>query len=293
MGLRTTISERQRRLGFELRNLREQAGLTAGQAAEAIGMGRVQLSQIETAKTTILTERLLELCRIYGCTEKPYVEALVAMSESTGKGWWSAYKKPMESDALSLAELEADAVAVRMHQALLIPGLFQTDDYARALFTSPRLGFENIEEALKFRMERQHVLTRDNPPSVHAVIHEAALHMRFGGAQVARGQLLRLLELGGLPNVTIQIYPFTALAHAALSGNFVHLVPSTPQLSTVVLEQPSGPRYLSDQAQLAQYSALFEHLAESALHPIDVSLPPEAHSEKDSLALIQHLLYTV
>ncbi|MDG4857682.1 helix-turn-helix transcriptional regulator [Streptomyces sp. T-3] len=293
MGLRTTISERQRRLGFELKQLREQTGLSAAEAAERINMGRAQLSQIETAKTTILTERLLELCRLYGCTDATYIEALVGLSESTGKGWWSSFKKPMEPDALSLAELEADAVTVRMHQTLLIPGLFQTDDYARALFTSPKSGFENIEEALKFRMERQHILTGDSPPAVHAVIHEAALHMRFGGPEVARGQLLRLIELGRLPNVTIQIYPFSAQAHAALSGNFVHVIPSTPRLSTVVLEQPSGPRYLSEQAQLGQYSALFERLAESALRPVDVSLPPEAHSEKDSLALIQHLLYTV
>ncbi|MBA2807823.1 MULTISPECIES: helix-turn-helix domain-containing protein [Streptomyces] len=293
MGLRTTISERQRRLGYELKQLRERAGLSAGEAAERIGMGRAQLSQIETAKTTILTERLRELCRLYGCKDETYVEALVAMSEATGKGWWTVHKGPMEQGPLSMAELEAGAAVLRMHQSLLIPGLFQTADYARALFTSPKLGFENIEDTLKFRMERQSVLTRENPPSVHAVIHESALHMRFGGTQVLRGQLLRLIELARLPNVTIQVYSFASRAHAALTGNFVHVIPSVPELGTVVLEQPSGFQYLGDRDSLTQYGALFESLAEYALAPVDVSLAPEAHSVKDSLALIQHLLYTL
>lgn len=293
MGLRTTISERQRRLGYELKQLRERAGLSAGEAAERIGMGRAQLSQIETAKTTILTERLRELCRVYGCEEETYIDALVAMSEATGKGWWTAFKKPMEQGPLSMAELEASAVSLRMHQSLLIPGLFQTADYTRALFTSPKLGYENIEDTLRFRMERQRVLTRENPPSVHAVIHESALRMRFGGTHVLRGQLLQLIELARLPNVTIQIYPFTAQAHAALTGNFVHVIPSVHELGTVVLEFPYGFKYLGDPASRAQYGSLFSGLTEYALAPIDVSLAPEAHSVKDSLALIQHVLYTL
>ncbi|MFE0174681.1 helix-turn-helix domain-containing protein [Streptomyces sp. NPDC059002] len=293
MGLRTVISERQRRLGFELKQLREQAGLTAGEAAERINMGRGQLSQIETAKTSVLTERLRQLCRLYGCTDEAYIEALVALSESTGKGWWSEYKKPMELSALNLAELEADAATLWMHQSLFIPGLFQTDNYARAIFTSPGLGFDRIEEALRFRMERQNILTRANPPAVHAVIHESALHMRFGGTEVVRGQLLRLIELSRLPNVTIQIYPFSSEAYAALSGNFVHVVPQLPKLGTLVLEHPIGVRYLGDQESLRHYGTLFQRLAEHALAPIDVSLAPESHSVKDSLALIQHLLYAL
>ncbi|MFF3817386.1 helix-turn-helix domain-containing protein [Streptomyces bluensis] len=293
MGLRTTVSERQRRLGFELKQLREKAGLNAAEAAQRIGMSRAQLSHIELGRTSILTERLLELCNTYGCTDEPYIDALVSMSEATGKGWWSAYKKHLGSGALNLAELEDQAASLRLHESLFIPGLFQTADYARAIFNSPKLGFENIDGALKFRMERQHILTGKNPPSVHAVIHEAALHMRFGSTQVVREQLVRLIELARLPHVTIQIYPFSAQAYAALSGNFVHIIPRTPQLGTVVLDHPTATDYLREPAQLDQYGALFERLAENALNPLDVSLAPEAHSVKDSLSLIQHLLYTL
>ncbi|MFD7135272.1 helix-turn-helix domain-containing protein [Streptomyces sp. NPDC059894] len=293
MGLRTSISERQRRLGFELKQLREQAGLNAAEASQRIGMSRAQLSHIELGRTSILTERLLELCRTYGCTDEPYIHALVSMSEATGKGWWSAYKKLLGPAALNLAELESEARTLRVHESFFVPGLFQTADYARAIFNSPKLGFENIEDGLRFRMERQQILTRKNPPTVHAVIHEAALHMRFGSADVVREQLVRLIELARLPHVTIQIYPFSAQAYAALSGNFVHAVPATARLGTVVLDRATGSDYLREPAQLHQYGTLFDRLTENALHPVDVSLAPEAHSVKDSLALIQHLLYTL
>ncbi|MFJ9589503.1 helix-turn-helix domain-containing protein [Streptomyces acidicola] len=293
MGLRTSISERQRRLGFELKQLREQAGSTTSEAAERIGMTRGQLGHIEAGRTSVLTERLLDLCRVYGCSEEPYIEALISMSESSGKGWWRAYRKHMGPDALNLAELESEAVAIRAHEPLFIPGLFQTADYTRSIFTSPDLGFANVEEGLRFRMERQHILTRDNPPSVHAIVHESALHMRFGSAKVVRAQLLHLIELARLPNVTIQIHPFTAQAHAALTGNFAHIVPANPRLGTVVVEQLLGSHYLGQQRQLDEYDSLFGRIAENALAPIDVSLAPEAHSVKDSLSLIQHVLYTL
>ena len=117
--------------------------------------------------------------------------------------------------------------------------------------------------------------------------------MRFGSAEVVREQLVRLIELARLPNVTIQVYPFSAQAHAALSGNFVHTVPTTPRLGTVILDRATGSDYLREPAQLQQYSNLFDRLTENALNPVDVSSAPEAHSVKDSLSLIQHLLYTL
>lgn len=255
MGLRTTISERQRRLGVELKQLREQAGLSAADAAQRIRMSRTQLSHIELGRTSILTERLLELCHTYGCMDEPYIDALVSMSEATGKGWWSGYRKRRGPGALNLAEMEANAVALRTHQSLFIPGLFQTAEYARAIFASPALGVDDIEEALEFRLARQRVLTGGSPPAVHAVIHEAALHLRFGSSQTVREQLLHLIELARLPHVTIQVYPFTAQAYSALSGNFVHLIPENPRLGTVVLEQPTGDQYLTEPERLEQYGA--------------------------------------
>ncbi|MEU6765257.1 helix-turn-helix transcriptional regulator [Streptomyces sp. NPDC046853] len=292
MGLRTTISERQRRLGFELKQLREQKGLSAGEAAERIGMGRAQLSQIETAKTTILTSRLRELCQLYGCTNSTYVDGLVALSESTGKGWWSAYRNRIGVGALDLAELEAGSTQLRAHESLLIPGLLQTEEYTRAILASAKPAHGSIDDAVAFRTRRQHILTGDNPPTFHAVIHEGALRMRFGGPSVMRAQLLRLIELARLPHVTIQIFPYEADAYAAYTGNFLYARPSVDRLSTVVLEHPIASLHLGDTEHLAEYGALFDALTERALSPIDPQAAPETHGAKDSLALVQHVLYT-
>lgn len=291
--MRTTISERQRRIGYELRKLREQAGLSAGEAADRIGMGRGQLSHIEAGRTSIVSDRLRQLCLAMGCENVPYIDALVAMSEATGRGWWSGYKGNVGSAAMNLAELESGAASLRTHETLFIPGLLQTEEYIRTIFSNPKLQVRDIDEATAFRLERQAILTTDDAPAFHAVIHEAALHMRFGGPSVLRGQLLHLIELARLPNITIQVIPFEADLDAALSGTFMHAITPVRELSTVVLDHPSGPLYLSDDEHLALYETLFDSLAESALAPIAVRTSPKQLAAKDSLALIQHLLYTL
>ncbi|MFP3988955.1 helix-turn-helix transcriptional regulator [Streptomyces sp. E11-3] len=291
--MRTTISERQRRLGYELRKLREQAGLSAGEAAERIDMGRGQLSHIEAGRTSILSDRLRDLCRALGCESVPYIDALVAMSEASGKGWWSSYKGSVGAAAMNLAELEAGATCLRNHETLFVPGLLQTEGYIRTVFSNPMLDVRDIDEATAFRLERQAILTAENPPTLHAVIHEAALHMRFGGTSVLRAQLLHLIDMAQLPNVTVQIFPFEADLDAALSGTFLHVIPSVQELSSVVLDHPAGPLYLADDEHLALYGNMFDRLGERAHAPIGVPAAPESLAAKDSLALIQHLLYTL
>jgi len=293
LGMRITISERQRRLGHELKKLREQAGLSAGEAADRIGMGRGQLSHIEAGRTSILSDRLRHLCQVTGCESVPYIDALVAMSEATGKGWWSGYKGNIGSAAMNLAELEAGAATLHSHEALFIPGLLQTEAYIRTIFSNPKLNVRDIDEATAFRLERQAILTAEDAPAFHAVIHEAALRMRFGGPAVLREQLLHLIEVAQLPNVTIQIFPFGADLDAALSGTFLHTITRVRELSTIVLDHPAGPLYLSDDEHLAMYDTMFDQLAESALAPIGVRASPEELAARDSLALIQHLLYTL
>ncbi|MFG2498492.1 helix-turn-helix domain-containing protein [Streptomyces sp. NPDC048441] len=293
--MRTTISERQRRLGYELKKLREQADLSAGEAAERIGMGRGQLSHIEAGRTSILSDRLRDLCRALGCESVPYVEALVVMSEATGKGWWSTYKGSIGGAAMNLAELEAGATSLRNHETLFIPGLLQTEQYIRTIFSNPKLGVRDVDEATSFRLERQAVLTAENPPTFHAVIHEAALHMRFGGSSVLREQLLRLVEVAQLPNVSIQIFPFGADLDAALTGSFLHAVTPVRTLSTIVLDHPAGPLYIGDDEHLALYDTMFDRLMGSAVAPITTEHDTSSKelAVKDSLALIKHLLYTL
>src|SRR5690349_9372168 len=170
-------------------------------------MGRAHLSHVEGGRTAIPTDSLRALCRSYGCTSEPYIDALVALSESTGKGWWTQYRHTLPQYALDLAELESAADSIRWYESLFIPGLFQTEDYTRAIFESspwPK-NAQAREAAVAFRMERQHILTGPNAPQIHAVIHEAALHIRFGGAAVMHRQLRHLIELADLPNLTLRV----------------------------------------------------------------------------------------
>ncbi|MEN8651029.1 DUF5753 domain-containing protein [Streptomyces sp. 21So2-11] len=213
------------------------------------------------------------------------------MSESTGKGWWTSYRGRVTKWALNLAEMEAGAASLHSYEPLVIPGLFQTEDYVRTIFDAVQPVHATIEDAIRFRLDRQKILTGEDAPSVHAVIHEAALRMHFGGPDVMRAQVLHLIELAKLPNVEIQIFPFRARTYAGVSTPFLHVAPPVPELSTVVLEHPAEPIYRESEAHLTQYRTLFDRLKGSALPPIDPSAAPETHAAKDSLALVQHLLY--
>lgn len=292
LALRTNISERQLRLGFELRKLRLRAGLSGGEAGNLIGMGRAHLGHIEAARTAIPGSRLRALCHAYGVTNEPYVDALVSMSEASGKGWWTDYRRRAAQPALDLAELEASGSIIQTHETVVVPGLFQTEEYMRAIFSDVRLVHSTIDNATAFRLERQRILTGEAAPAVHAVIHEAALHMRFCKPQALRDQLLRLIELARLPNITIQVIPFDANAYAAFCGPFLHVIPAVRGLGTVVIDRPGiGMGYLRDEEDLETYRTMFDQLVQQALPPIEPSAAPESRAQRDSLGLIQHLLY--
>lgn len=220
MGLRTNPTQRQRRLGQELRKLRDASGLSAGEAGAAVGLGGPHLGHIERARTAIPEGKLRTLAAKYGCQDKPYIEALVAMGNASGRGWWHEYRKVMDSRALDLAELEDSALAHRTFQWLYIPGLLQTEEYTRALFQAPTAesDLKAFERQVEFRLRRQRVLTSSNPPMLHAVIHEAALHMGFVEAAIMRRQLEHLLVAAELPNVRIQFLPFKAKANPEVRG---------------------------------------------------------------------------
>ena len=291
LALRTQISERQRRLGAELRRLRDHSGVTTSEAAAAAGFKAPFLSNIEAGRTAITTERLRRLCTYYGVSSSPYTDALVALSESTGKGWWSTYRGRVTPYALNLAEMEISAVRLCSYEPLLIPGLLQTEDYIRALFGDVQPTHATVDDAINFRLERQRVFTGEDPPIVHAVIHEAALRVHYGGPEVMRAQLLHLIEVARLPNVTVQIFPFRARMYPGVSTPFLYAAPRVEELATVVLDHPAEPIYRDAQEHLSLYRSLFDRLTKSALAPVDPHIAPESHAVPDSLTLIQHLLY--
>lgn len=293
MGLRTAPTYRQRRVGAEIRKLRERAGMSVAEAAGLISMKQPQLSNIEAGRTGLSEERIRMLAEAAGEIHVDYVNALIALSQDSGKGWWTEYRHRLRPSYLDLAELEAGAAALMNYEPLYIPGLLQTPEYAAAVHRDSFVpSTAEVRELLVgFRIERQKVLTGERAPRLHAIIHESALRVHFGGREVMRDQLLGLIEVSRLPNVTVQIFPFDAEGRVAFNCSFMVIEPQARELATVQVEQLGQSLLHDDTQSLAKYRDTFATLSVMALPPIDTQAAPETRRTKDSLGLIQHILY--
>ncbi|WP_171171134.1 helix-turn-helix transcriptional regulator [Streptomyces sp. I05A-00742] len=295
MGLRANPTQRQRRLGIELRRLRLSAGLSVGEAAAAAGLGPPHLGHIEAARTAIPEVKLRALTDAYGCGSEPLVDALATMSRATGRGWWSDYKRHMDAQALDLAELESTSVSCRSFQWLYVPGLLQTPEYVRALIESggPNTDPTLRDKYIEFRLRRQHAVL-SGTLRFHAVIHETALRMQFVPPDVMRDQIEHLVRMARLPHVRIQLLPFkNDVRPPIFSTPFLVFEAAVPELGTVYVEQPVTSPFLNEQQHLGGFAELFDDLQKLALPTIAPRSECEFPSRRDSLSLIQHLLYTL
>ncbi|MBD0690828.1 helix-turn-helix domain-containing protein [Streptomyces sp. CBMA123] len=284
MGFRTGISERQRRFGEELRRLRDAAGLSALEIGEALGVKGPNISHTEAGRLGLNSERLnawLDICNI---TDPQYRAGLIAMSESSGKGWWREFKPHVVPSALDLAEFEASATALDSYQTLLIPGLLQTKAYSEVIH-------DYAEKKVEFRQRRQELLTVENAPPFRTVIHEAALHMMYGGPTIMRDQLNHLIEVSRLPHVTIQILPFDCTTYSSSETPFVLMHGAHTRLDTVLLEQPHSSYFLGDPEDVAAFRRKFERIRGLALPPLHSATRSPSATQRDSLGLIQHVRY--
>ncbi|MGW2558519.1 helix-turn-helix domain-containing protein [Streptomyces sp. NPDC001514] len=265
----TTPTARRQRLGTELRRLRERAGLTATQAAKLLGGNQARISNIEAGRYGVSAERVRTLACHYECPDHELVEALAAMTGERKRGWWEEYRDILSSGLLDLAELEHHGTALRTAHTSGLPGLLQTTDHARAVFQQvvPELAPPEVEHRLSFRIKRQAVLYRDDPTPYRAVIHEAALRMRFGGRATARQQLQHLLAMGDREHITIQVIPFDADGYPGSGQPMYYVHGPVPQLDTVQLDQSHGIVLLDAEAQLDKYRRIFERLEHLALSP--------------------------
>ncbi|MFJ6140949.1 helix-turn-helix domain-containing protein [Kitasatospora sp. NPDC092286] len=292
MALRTQISERQRRFGAELRRLREAAGLAVKDAGALIGMGGPQLSHIEAARTGLDPTRLATLLDGYGCTGETYVAILRELGAGDGKGWWTAFKGQVPGVALDLAEIENRVTYLCNYETLYVPGLLQLPGYVEAVYEdSYRDGKRDTAAAVRFRVERQRILTDEKHRQFRFVIHEAALRMRFPGDTVMREQLLHLLDVAELPNVSIQVLPFAAAKNPPYSNSFALCDPGCTQLSTVILDVPGGTEYLGDPEDIQAYHRRFQQLSDLALPAVDTRKSLRELPSRDSWGLLHHLLY--
>ncbi|MDT0450575.1 helix-turn-helix domain-containing protein [Streptomyces hesseae] len=286
---RIAPTERQKRLGAELRKLRTRARMSGDDVAALIDADRSRVSHIEAGRVDVPRNGLYKLLRAYGCVDGPTFEALMAMANDRGKGWWDPYKDVLGRRALDLAELESRAVSVRTHEPSVIPGLLQTEGYARAVISSVETDLDHLDRWVGFRLERQRVL--GGFKKFHAVIHESALRTWVGDAKVMRQQLLRLIEVARLPHVTVQVFPFEMGPYSSHSRSFILFGGPAPGLDTLYCEHPAGAEFSGDGHRIAQCARMFERLTSLALAPIDPAAAPEKQEVQDSLSLIQHVLY--
>jgi transcriptional regulator with XRE-family HTH domain len=219
---RRAPSVRARQLAAELRRLRDALRLTGEEVAERLGWSPSKVSRIETATTAPSVADLRHLLDVYDVVGTQR-ERLELLGQTAGqRGWWDAYADTLDSDYAALIGLEDQATSVRWYAAQIVPGLAQTEDYAREIVRSGSWTYPpgEIERRVQVRMNRQRILSRPEPVTLAVVLDEAVLHHRVGPPEVMHGQLRHLAELSGHPNIEIQVLPNTAGAHAAVHGEF-------------------------------------------------------------------------
>ncbi|MER7787829.1 helix-turn-helix transcriptional regulator [Streptomyces sp. NPDC097640] len=265
---RDTPTVRQMRLGSELRRMRERAGRTARETAALLGVDQARVSNIEAGRIGISGERIRRLATFYACADAALVDALCAIAEERrGQFWWDEYRGILAPGFLDVAEMEHHAVYVRSMQAMVIPGLLQTEDYARVLFQGVvhSLPTEEIDARVEHRMRRQTILERDEPVRLTATIHEAALRMRFGGRKVARAQLEHLMTASDQEAVTVRLVPFTNEHFVETTNPILYAGAPIAQLDTVQVDNVVGGRFLDAEAELHRYQKLLDRAERLAL----------------------------
>jgi transcriptional regulator with XRE-family HTH domain len=260
-------------LGAQLRRLREAVDISAEKAGYEIRASRSKISRMETGRVGFKLRDIEDLLTLYGVLdEKQRAKVTALASRSREPEWWTHYNDILPDWFETYLGLESAAVAIRSFETQFVPGLFQTEDYARAV---TRLGHktasaEEIERRVGLRVKRQDLLARRQPPLVWAVMDEAVLRRPMGGAALMRAQFARLAGAARLPNVTLQVVPFARGGHAGASGSFSILRFEERDLPDVVyMEQLTSAVYLDQREDVEHYLEVVDQLSGEALTPAD------------------------
>ena len=260
---------RSRRVGTELRRLREATGVTTAQAAELLSCSPAKISRIENGIVSVRVVDLRLLLDRYGDQDqehRAYLERLAR--ESNKRGWWQDYDDTIPPYYADFIGLETDASYIKTWEATIVPGLLQTSEYARAVMLAnpAMISPDKLENFISIRHERQARLEQGTDVRLDAVIWEAALITTVSSDEVQRGQLDRLLELMDRPNISVQVLPLEAGDKASMSGSFVMFgFGRERSVSTVFVENLTSSQYLERDQELRGYTLVFDALRSAAL----------------------------
>ncbi|MFB7108969.1 helix-turn-helix domain-containing protein [Streptomyces sp. NPDC056291] len=270
MAPRSHPTARQRRLGTELRRLRESAGLKARDVAAFLNSTSAQVSQVEAGIAGVSEERIRRLASHYACADEVLIDALVAMGGERTRGWWDEYRAVLPPVFLDVAEAEHHAAFLREVVISHIPGLLQTRDYARAVFgyMVPELPESELEPRVEHRMMRRAELNRKRPTPYETTVHEAALRILVSDRGVARSQLLHILQEIECEHTTVRVIPFAREGFAGAGIEMVYVGGPLPRLDTVLRDAPHGTAFIDAESQLARFRALLNRVEKAALEPV-------------------------
>ncbi|MFI6037459.1 helix-turn-helix domain-containing protein [Streptomyces sp. NPDC051315] len=259
---------RRRRLGQELRKLREDKGMTAEQVADRLLVSQSKISRLENGRRSISQRDVRDLCGVYEVEDQRIVESLMQMAkDSRQQGWWHAFGDVPYSVYIGL---ETDAASLRVYDPQVVPGLLQTRQYAETLISGalPETAPTEIEKRVQVRMRRQErISAEENPLRLWTVMDEAALRRVVGNRSLMRDQLEHLVEQSQLPHVTVQVIPFEMGAHPGLNGQYAILeFPDASDSSVVYIEGVTSDLYLEKPNDVQKYSVMYEHLRAQALN---------------------------
>jgi transcriptional regulator with XRE-family HTH domain len=263
-----------RKLGMELRRLRQGVKMSADEAAERLELSASTISRSETGSVNVHPRDVDAMVRLYGLTDERKREALLALARrSRERGWWHAYRKVLSPDIVSYISVEDGANSIRTFQTMLVPGFLQTQDYSRAVAAVfPREEPpEVVDQLVEVRRKRQELLVGPDAVPVHVILDESVLRRPVGGAEVMRSQLERLLELAQQDNVTLQVVPYSAGAHVGLGGPFTLFGFPEPMddLAIVHVENQKTFFLAEDEDDIHHYELVFQRVQKAALEVPD------------------------
>ncbi|MFJ3710358.1 helix-turn-helix domain-containing protein [Streptomyces sp. NPDC090053] len=260
---------RKKRLGMELRRLREETGVSLQAAGEAIDGDKTKMSRIENGRQGLRPLELKALLNLYA-VEPKLGEALLALQrQSKQKGWWSRHSDTLKPDFQERLTLESDAVRIYAYQSVVVPGLLQTYAYAEAVIrgtSNKRASNEEVKSLVELRLARQSIFDAEDAPQYLCILDESVLHRQVGGPAVTAEQLRALVGMCDRPGIVVQVIPYQQGAYPGMDGPFtVYSYPDPMELDVVGLDYLDGGLYLEESGAVERYRSAFDHLRAAAL----------------------------